>query len=222
MEQRTCTRPGCDKPHRARGLCGSHYNQAFQPDRHKKRPVECVACGRPCDKYPSGDRRPTCSYRCRYRLTYGRDIAEGRELVGPVERRPIPKPEPAAPKLRFVEGACAWCGERFTFDLRIGGVPARFCTAAHASAHHKAQRRAIRGDFKLSPFARRAIYERDAWTCQLCGDPVDPTLGHSDPWGATLDHIECQSWALIADHSARNLRLAHRMCNSLRGDREAA
>ncbi len=28
MTKKTCTVPGCDKPHRARGLCQNHYKQA--------------------------------------------------------------------------------------------------------------------------------------------------------------------------------------------------
>jgi len=48
--------------------------------------------------------------------------------------------------------------------------------------------------------------------------PVDAALPPNDRWAATLDHIECQSWALMADHSEANLRLAHRMCNSIRSD----
>lgn len=65
---------------------------------------------------------------------------------------------------------------------------------------------------------RAAIYERDRWTCQLCFEPVDPDLGPSDAWAATLDHIVCQSWGEEPDHSPANLRLAHRWCNSVRGD----
>jgi hypothetical protein len=94
-------------------------------------------------------------------------------------------------------------------------LAARFCSVQCA----KNAGRARRGDrFQPSPKFRLAIYERDRWICQLCIEPVDPTLPQSDTWGATLDHIECQSWALFADHSAANLRLAHRWCNSVRGD----
>lgn len=60
--------------------------------------------------------------------------------------------------------------------------------------------------------------KRDQWTCQLCGDPVDAALDSSDQWGATLDHIVCQSWTDSPDHSDSNLRLAHRWCNSVRAD----
>lgn len=68
---------------------------------------------------------------------------------------------------------------------------------------------------------RLEIYERDAWTCQLCHEPVDPDLHPNDRMAATLDHVECQSWALVPDHSVDNLRLAHRACNSRRNNRAA-
>lgn len=79
--------------------------------------------------------------------------------------------------------------------------------------------REARGYFWISLRNRLAIYERDGWVCQLCGDPVPRDVDYLDPLAATLDHIECQSWALIPDHSPSNLRLAHRLCNSLRSDR---
>ena len=50
----------------------------------------------------------------------------------------------------------------------------------------------------------------------------DPTLTGRDRLGATLDHIVPRSLALIADDSPANLRLAHRSCNSARGNRHAA
>ncbi|MFC7330808.1 MULTISPECIES: HNH endonuclease [Nocardiopsidaceae] len=65
---------------------------------------------------------------------------------------------------------------------------------------------------------RLAIYERDGWICQLCSEPVDPDLPYLDNWAASLDHIVCQAWTDEPDHSPENLRLAHRWCNSVRGD----
>jgi 5-methylcytosine-specific restriction endonuclease McrA len=76
------------------------------------------------------------------------------------------------------------------------------------------------GRFRLPRNVRLAIYRRDEWTCQLCTEPVDPKLMDSDPlndWAPSLDHIDCQSWG-VRDHSPENLRLAHRWCNSVRGD----
>ncbi len=112
---------------------------------------------------------------------------------------------------RFVCGPCSWCGTPFT-----GGTTN---SATHCSSRCTANAaRARRGRFAIQPQRRLAIYERDNWTCQLCLEPVDPTLDPTDAWAATLDHIECQSWSLVPDHSESNLRLAHRWCNSVRAD----
>lgn len=75
---------------------------------------------------------------------------------------------------------------------------------------------------QISDRDRLAIYERDAWTCQLCGDPVDRTLDPiRDAMAATLDHIAPRSLTLFPDDSPENLRLAHRACNSRRCNRVA-
>ena len=68
---------------------------------------------------------------------------------------------------------------------------------------------------------RLAIYERDGWACQLCGDPIDrdadPMVGGLAP---SLDHIVPRS--LGGGDDDDNLRMAHRDCNARRGARVAA
>lgn len=71
-------------------------------------------------------------------------------------------------------------------------------------------------NIKISPKSRRAIYERDGWTCQICLDHVDPEAPTNTTWDATLDHITPVSQG-GTDHPD-NLRLAHRWCNAARGD----
>lgn len=78
-----------------------------------------------------------------------------------------------------------------------------------------------RNAIQVSARERQAIYERDGWLCQLCGDPVDRTLPPQDRMAATLDHIVPRSLSLFPDDSPENLRLAHRACNSARGNRVA-
>lgn len=227
MAQRTCTHPGCAKPHRARGLCGSHYNQTYQPNRHQPQQVPCAACGAPVLRTGGGKRRTACSYRCRYYLTYGRHLEEGKELVGPVPRQDHPRPqrerEVELPRIGrvFIQGDCAWCGTPFTRCLPRG-THTTVCSNRCAARAAKARRELVRGRFDIPARRRQAIYQRDGWVCQLCREDVDPTLGPNDKWAASLDHIECQSRALVPDHSDANLRLAHRMCNSIRGARTAA
>lgn len=110
----------------------------------------------------------------------------------------------------FTAGNCGWCGEYF---IR---AQAKWCS----SKCKESSRFALKSiaSFKISPKARIAIYERDGWTCQLCQHPVDRELHYLNAWAASLDHVIPQSHQLIPDHSPAALRLAHRWCNSARGD----
>ena len=113
----------------------------------------------------------------------------------------------------FVQGDCPWCGEQFCRPGTSFGTRPQYCSPKCSRAAGKVRN----GRFTIPAALRLSIYERDGWVCQLCDDPVDRDLHPSDPWAATLDHIECQSWG-EPDHSPNNLRLAHRWCNSVRGD----
>lgn len=112
----------------------------------------------------------------------------------------------------FVYGPCTWCDEPF---MALAGDWERrslYCSSRCA----RNAGRARRGRFLVPPKVRQAIYERDDWTCQLCGEAVDPIA--KDMWRATLDHITPQSHQLVPDHSPDNLQLAHLWCNSVKGD----
>lgn len=114
---------------------------------------------------------------------------------------------PANAQWPWVAGECAHCRQAFT---RKGG-PSPYCSKiCHRADRPKAS--------WITRRARLAIYERDGWICQLCLDPVDPSLHYLDNKAATLDHIKCRAWTEEPDHSPENLRLAHRWCNSWRGD----
>lgn len=65
---------------------------------------------------------------------------------------------------------------------------------------------------------RRAIYERDAWVCQICTEPISDAVDTPFILRASVDHIVPQSSGFEPDHSTGNLRMAHVICNSLRGD----
>lgn len=74
---------------------------------------------------------------------------------------------------------------------------------------------------QISKSDRLAIYERDGWVCQICSREVDKTLHPNHTFAATLDHVTARSMTLFPDDSPTNLRLAHRSCNSRRGNRAA-
>lgn len=62
---------------------------------------------------------------------------------------------------------------------------------------------------RREPIDRKAIFERDDWLCGICGKPVETG-------DATLDHIVPIS--LGGSDEPSNVRLAHSLCNSRRGD----
>jgi hypothetical protein len=195
---------------------------------------ECQSCGVHCERPPTRGQRPKWCPECRRRglvrracarcghigVRYdarfcSRRCAGRRRGVALVHVGPAPSPtwEPAQTTSGrvWVAGPCEWCSTPFVI---VDQIAARFCSKRCASAAGKYRR----GRFLIPARRRLAIYERDGWTCQLCLEPIDSTLGPSDPWAATLDHIVCQSWGQEPDHSDENLRLAHRWCNSVRAD----
>lgn len=94
MVERTCATPGCDKPHRARGLCSTHYNRTYAPDRHRTDKV-CEACGTGYTTTRTNGRY--CSLACRDAESRARKAA--REAA----RRARPQRDPRTPLRRAVE-----------------------------------------------------------------------------------------------------------------------
>lgn len=62
---------------------------------------------------------------------------------------------------------------------------------------------------------RDAVFARDS-ECGLCGGVLDMGADPQSDWYPSLDHIIPQSKG--GTHTVDNLRLAHRWCNSVRGD----
>ncbi|WP_208012580.1 HNH endonuclease [Cellulomonas shaoxiangyii] len=95
---------------------------------------------------------------------------------------------------------------------------ARGMCSTHYSYWHRRQSGAWGPQWGIPLERRLAIYERDGWTCQICGDPVDLLADRQrDDAAPSLDHIIPRSLQAEPDHSDSNLRLAHRGCNARRG-----
>jgi 5-methylcytosine-specific restriction endonuclease McrA len=63
-------------------------------------------------------------------------------------------------------------------------------------------------------FDRAEIFERDNWTCYLCGEATDHAGGPFDPRYPTVDHVKPLSQG--GEHSKANARTACFACNSAR------
>lgn len=77
--------------------------------------------------------------------------------------------------------------------------------------------RQCRGNVSVPESVRLAIYERDDWTCHLCGESTEPDSGLYDDWYPTLDHVIPRSKG--GGEGMENLKTCHRWCNLVRGVR---
>lgn len=66
------------------------------------------------------------------------------------------------------------------------------------------------------PVDRSMVFERDNWTCHICGKPIPWGTAPGTPLSPTVDHV----WPMAhgGPHSYENVRAAHMLCNSIKGD----
>lgn len=205
-EGRVCDIEDCGRPHFARGWCNMHYTRwarngdpllvyGLREDATTKR---CPDCGetKPLDDFYRRDassdtpRRSRCK-RCVNRRAAAHAQGPGRERL--LAYRAANRDQNKVYSRRYYEANtekyAEWARER---RARVRGVTVESFTAAE-------------------------IFERDEWTCGICGDAVDRTLLHPDPGSPSLDHVVPLSRG--GEHSRANVQLAHHGCNSGKRDR---
>lgn len=92
---------------------------------------------------------------------------------------------------------------------------ARFKPDAIKNAHIRRARIKLNGYEIVDPIK---VYERDGWTCQLCGEPVKrETTIKRDPHMASLDHIIPIVHG--GSHTYNNVQCSHYVCNLRKHDR---
>lgn len=108
---------------------------------------------------------------------------------------------------------CAECGGHILPNAgRWLYCSARCCRRSAArNARHRRRAQCKGGE----PIYRLLIAERDGWTCQLCGEPVDFNADPHHPMAPSLDHVV--PLALGGEHAPGNVQLAHMECNRLKG-----
>lgn len=113
---------------------------------------------------------------------------------------------------KFCSSACA---NRANGEVRKGLGP-----DANELARRRDQRkRAIKRGVASDDYTRAEIGDRDGWMCGICAAPVDPSLIWPHPQSPSVDHI--QPLSLGGDNTRGNVRIAHLVCNTRRGNRVA-
>lgn len=116
---------------------------------------------------------------------------------------------------RWLVGPCPRCGLPVTVRVTTAGAIG-YCTDRCRQSDKSDRRRARSAGAKLTPGRRHAVFERDGWICQLCGDPTDRTVRAPSPLAPTIDHRIPLAGG--GEHAPGNWQTAHSLCNSMKRD----
>lgn len=119
-------------------------------------------------------------------------------------------------ELVFSCGYCQRCGAAFVAPP--WQMPGDYCSSScrtRSKGRSDRTRRDREAGFVITPRRRHEIYERDGWSCYICGEPTDPHAHHLSDWAPSVDHVIPLS--RDGEHAMHNLRCAHRWCNIIKG-----
>lgn len=189
--------------------------------------AHCPECGgdfspsvpRSCGGYA---KRKYCSERCRVNASARRRRATPAGQAYYKSRVEAGLYAEASRKMRarrrVVEAMeCIYCGVGFE---RTKGTSKVLCgkreckLAFQLDSCHR--RNARLREATVEKFTRAEVFERDGWTCGVCGGGVDPGAPARSPWSASLDHII--PLAKGGAHSRENTQCAHLVCNIRKSD----
>lgn len=167
---KTCTQDACTNPHRAKGLCVTHYNQ------QKPRTtitVQCDGCGAPCLKEPARLKRyPTvyCTPKCKTDTQWADQwLEQGASCQLPEDHwaRWYGKTSEWTPPRK---ADCTWCGTMFyprTHANTLCSVP---CHKRAAKARRRARERGAAGTYTWVEVTR--IWVSINRCCAYCDQPT--------------------------------------------------
>lgn len=176
-------------------------------------------CANPfCEEWfnsPINSTKETCGKDCSYVVSEWRKDGQAA-----LESAAIHKGMLSACRIWYFN--CCDCG---TVIVRKWKRPGRFpccrlCARRRYLEHNarKNHKRRAAGPKVMSVYQ---IAERDGSKCNICGRKVDMTLSGNAKWGPTIDHlipVKPKSGP-AGTNDPENLALAHRYCNTSRGNR---
>ncbi len=211
--QRFCAAEGCGERSRSRlaSFCRRHdyWFQKYGSTDDPRAPRECIYCGvvftpaRVTSRYCSAEACWAEAKRERNRERERRLFAETGEWRGRVQERKNPEIAERRREVKRAEDAVTPQRQRY---------PAS--NAARDARRRLRKQQNTPGPVEL--FTRDELGERDGWVCQLCFEPVDPTLVWPDPRSQSLDHIVPISKG--GAHVRENCQIAHLECNVAKSD----
>lgn len=218
----------------------SNLNDRCASCRVKAQTSTCVECGREFVRPNSPrDSHKYCSHFCYIRGRFGplREKAVPEERRCTVCQRIVLRGSGAkrcsaecdvlhqkalhAEKMSERRHVCDKCGNEFA------GRKQRYCQ--HCQTDHNREvmratrnaRKAVKKGARKNGFGRtitlQRLIARDGPMCAICGKPTDYAAHHLTDEYPSIDHVVPLSHG--GDHSWTNIRVAHRGCNSFRGDR---
>lgn len=119
---------------------------------------------------------------------------------------------------------CKWCG--MSFIPKYNDRRRAYCSPTCQKRSERIskrlrndtlRRREVVEERPVERFKAIEIYERDGWRCGICGKKVDKKLKAPNYKSPSIDHIVPISKGGL--HERKNVRLAHWICNSKRGDK---
>ncbi len=203
--QPQCTEGGCDRPHKANGLCSMHDSRRVRGDRN---PEMCQWCWGVFTPLRTAQR--FCSDKC----AMDKRLDSGRAYQVVFRRE-----HPAEPAETFA-AKCMFCHADFDATRRRYRYCSKTCWvgARNAGTDTGALRRKERlSKARVERFSKWDIFDRDGWVCGLCHEPIDKEEKFPSPWSVSLDHII--PIARDGDHVPENCQAAHLRCNSKKNSR---
>jgi len=203
---KTCTIDGCDRAHRAKGYCSSHYSAILDPDRHVVTRA-CDECGETYTTTRTNGRY--CSLLCRDACLHPdavlhkavRLAATQRRLEREAERSARPCPAPFPPETR----ECAWCGVGFTTNKPERVMCSRWCKGKAAKVRRRAREANAPGTYTWCEVTK--VYLSLGRQCAYCHTQVN----EFEP-----DHVIPLSKG--GSNSITNVVPSCKMCNSDKRD----